>query len=77
MAVVEASSSGLIRLLAWELPYAAGAAIKRKKKKVALGTIRHNSWEYGPHVGDPGSPSEADDLMCRIFRDHCSSADYF
>ena len=30
-AVAEATAVAPIRLLAWELPYAAGAAIKRKK----------------------------------------------
>ena len=33
VAVAVAGSYSLIRLLAWELPYAAGAALKRQKRK--------------------------------------------
>ena len=33
VAVAVASAAALLQPLAWELPYATGAAIKRKKKK--------------------------------------------
>ena len=33
----QASAAALIQPLAWELPYASGAAIKRKKKKNTTG----------------------------------------
>ena len=33
VAVAQEAAAALIQPLAWELPYAAGAALKRKKKK--------------------------------------------
>ena len=33
VAVMQASATAVIRPLAWELPYAAGAAVKRKRKE--------------------------------------------
>jgi len=33
IAMVYAKAAALIRLLSWELPYATGVAIKRKKKE--------------------------------------------
>ena len=37
VAVAVASAAALIQPLAWEPPYAAGAAVKRKKKKTYAG----------------------------------------
>ena len=42
LAVVEAGSCALIQPLAWELPYAADAALKSKKKKKKKKILRQN-----------------------------------
>ena len=43
VAVAVAGSYSLIRLLAWELPYATGAALKRQKRKKE--SEQNKSWQ--------------------------------
>ena len=45
MSVIQASAPVPIQPLAWELPHAAGAVIKKKKKKIAEKLSRHLSRE--------------------------------
>ena len=42
VAVVEAGSCSLIRPLAWESPYAAGAALEKTGKKKRQGRVRRD-----------------------------------
>ena len=52
MAVAQAAA--LIRLLAWEFPYATGAVIKRKsKKQMNKKMLKNQSTEYDAFLPNP------------------------
>ena len=64
VAVVEASAVAPMQPLAGELPHAIGLAIKRKKKKIDLYSIKFkNCYDFGK-IGNYANPTKIKILLC-------------